>query len=96
MTHMNNTTTYNGYTNRATWNLMLWISNDESAYNFFREGYEQFGGDVIEDRERKIAADAHQWFGSRTPDDDRLEDVNWEEVREHLDEDFSEYVQDLD
>ena len=83
-------TTYNGYVNRATWNLLLWISNDECAYTFFRDLYYRIGGDVIEDRERAVIGAAREWFGSTTPDGDRLDDVCWEEAVEMLDEDFEE------
>ena len=28
---------YNGYTNQATWNTALWITNDESTYYYFQQ-----------------------------------------------------------
>ena len=28
---------YNGYTNYQTWNVSLWLDNDEGTYNFIRE-----------------------------------------------------------
>ena len=41
-------------------------------------------------RRRLINRTAREWFGSTTPDGDRLDDVHWLEVTEHLDDDFSE------
>ena len=29
-------TTYNGWTNYETWNVALWLGNDETMYNFAR------------------------------------------------------------
>ena len=94
-TRMNNDTTYNGYYNRATWNLLLWISNDECAYTFFRDLYYRIGGDVIEERETAVMSAAREWFGSTTPDGDRLDDVCWEEAIQHLDEDFEEIIAEI-
>jgi hypothetical protein len=89
---MNNDTTYNGYTNRATWNLMLWVSNDESAYFHFRDLYLRIGGDDPDVREDMIQREAREWYGSTTPDGDLLDDVDWEEIREMMDDDNSEIL----
>ena len=94
-TRMNNDTTYNGYTNRATWNLILWISNDECAYTFFQDLYYRIGGDVIEDRTDAVERTSREWFGSTTPDGDRLDDVNWIEATETLDEDYEEIIAEI-
>ena len=93
-TRMNNTT-YNGYSNRATWNLILWISNDECAYTFFQDLYYRIGGDVIEDRTEQVERTCREWFGSTTPDDCLLDDVNWIEATETLDEDFEEIIAEI-
>jgi len=36
--------TYNGWKNHATWNVALWIQNDEGLYNFAKEcgSYKEF------------------------------------------------------
>ena len=39
------TQTYNGWTNRATWNVALWIGNDEFLYNTARACVEYKGKD---------------------------------------------------
>ena len=87
--------TYNGYSNRATWNLILWINNDESAYIHFRDLYHRIGGDVIEDRTEQVERTSREWFSSTTPDGDALDDVNWIEATETLDENYEEIIAEI-
>jgi hypothetical protein len=84
--------TYNGWTNRSTWNLVLWISNDAAAYDHFDTLYSRMHSHTDEKREEAVRAAAFEWFGHTTPDGDELDEVNWEEVRVSLDEDFEQYL----
>jgi hypothetical protein len=36
---------YNGYKNYETWNVSLWIDNDEGSYNFVRDMAQEFYDD---------------------------------------------------
>tara|TARA_Y100000356_G_scaffold75432_1_gene62330 strand:- start:2564 stop:2788 length:225 start_codon:yes stop_codon:yes gene_type:complete len=71
--------TYNGWKNHATWNVALWIQNDEGLYNFAKEcgSYKEFAS-LMED------------FGStHTPDqvsykDDELDTQELNEVIQDL------------
>ena len=41
-------TTYNGWTNHATWNVALWIGGDEGLYEFAKgcENYHDFASQM--------------------------------------------------
>lgn len=56
-------TGYNGWTNQATWNVALWIQNDEGLYDIAREAgsYQDFVASISE-------------FMTETPDGVRFND----------------------
>ena len=81
--------TYNGWTNWATWNVALWVDNREEYY-FARvetaEMVKKWTAEAVEDFVRTI-------FPEGTPDMadgvmmvDGLDAVNYEEITEHWNE----------
>jgi len=76
---------YSGWANRATWNVVLWLRNDEGLYNAMR----QFVWDIASAKrsfsKRVTARDAELFArdvfpSGETPDGDNLVDVRWGEV----------------
>lgn len=41
--------TYNGWTNYETWNVKLWIDNEEGSYNYWREQAQEVYDDAKAD-----------------------------------------------
>ena len=65
--------TYNGWANYQTWNVALWLQNDELLYrdarSWAQHGYQSFSHQLVE------------WFGQTTPDG-----VDWQDNDLDVDE----------
>jgi len=75
---MSNDTTYNGWTNWATWNVNLWAMNDEYIYRMVMRN-QPYDADNVEKMVRRHI------YPEGTPDMDsakEMDDVNWEEIAE--------------
>lgn len=71
-------TGYNGWTNRSTWNVSLWLNNEEPLYQEFMDILKHYGND----REAATAIENYCRFiwGDKTPDGDSLDLANFEEI----------------
>ena len=85
---------YNGWTNYATRNIMLWIDNDEPMY---RAKLRQLRSVEPSEIDASFAEDCcrHCLGGESTPDLEdsdgcRWSDVNWTEIAEHLKDELSD------
>jgi hypothetical protein len=76
------TKTYNGWTNRATWNAALWLTNDCSFYHSMLDHFRADEVDAYSAREFCHLV----WPCGNTPDGDELSDVNWAEIADMIEE----------
>lgn len=77
---------YNGWKNRTTWNIMLWLDNDEPSYRCYRarvQGLKESNLELTADRAKAIALQA---LGNQTPDGCKLTDksVDWKAIAEAM------------
>jgi hypothetical protein len=73
---------YNGWFNRATWNVALWIGNDEGLYNAARHAAKVAGRRLTSRDAEEICRELFP--SGRTPDNDSLIDVRWSEIANDL------------
>lgn len=82
---------YNGWSNRATWNVSLWLSNEEAFYNDVNRLARRHGPDeddsdddrvdAIEEFANALESFCNEiWPDGVTPDDDALSECDFAEV----------------
>jgi hypothetical protein len=69
---MSRRTDYNGWHNRATWNVALWADNDYNSYQYVQS---QKPYNIA--KAKRVAQDL---FGDATPDGCKLANVKWSEI----------------
>jgi hypothetical protein len=83
---------YNGYANYQTWNVCLWIANDERFYDFagLCGSYAEFKN-MLRDRFEDLSIPGGRIGRFETPDGVAWSDsaVNLEELQEYWEENFS-------
>ena len=81
--------TYNGWTNWATWNVALWVDNREEYY-FARvetaEMVKKWTAEAVEDFVRTIFPEGTPDMANGVMMVDGLDAVNYEEITEHWNE----------
>jgi len=73
---------YNGWLNRATWNIALWVDNDYGSYKMRLDLKPTTPAEC-----ENFCADL---FGDQTPDGELLSEVDWQEVSEHWKDDYQD------
>jgi hypothetical protein len=72
---------WSGYTNRETWNTAVWLFNDQNRYEWMQAQFPS-GCSGPESAERFC----RDIFGDKTPDKCLLDNVNWQEIVEAINE----------
>ena len=98
-------TPFNGYTNQPTWNVCLWLDNDEWAYTKLHDYLAFLASRVTgksamtlaEEKEHFLTFLRNQVFRKTTPDDVPIGPkdgaVYWDEVIQHYAEDYEKLRQ---
>ena len=86
-------TTYNGYANYETWNLMLWMHNEEDLYRALHGNmvvYARCGASIADIQYIFRCAITLKYGKPITPDGVSVNDkkVNWREIKKCLMNDF--------
>ncbi len=85
---------YNGWTNWATWQINLWIDNEEPFYRAKQRLLRRISGDDSTESYEWVVEFIENIFPEGTPDMDPndMKDVNWDELVESFVNESKEYT----
>ena len=88
------TSDYNGWTNWATWQINLWIDNEEPFYRAKQSILRCIAGDTSDECCGTVIGFLKSVFPEGTPDMDPsdMKDVNWDELVESFVNESKEYT----
>ena len=88
---------YNGWTNRETWNVTLWVMNDEAMYESWKTHLAGSLGVIVPWTVEEVADFLLEVFPEgRTPDRDNILLANLEEIAEAWTQSAIEHHPDYD
>lgn len=72
---------YNDWSNRATWNVSLWLNNDEGTYRSLHNRFQRSREQTVSAYKAIIQGYCNEiWPDGKTPDGCLLSEVNWLEI----------------
>lgn len=80
---------YNGWSNRGTWNIALWLNNDEGLYRAAIELRNRLAKNGIAIKTAQTAKKiVLELMGETTPDNIKTtaKNINWVEIKEAINE----------
>ena len=85
---MNEDKTHDGWTNIATWNVVLWVANDQRLY----AGWKRKCKVMVTGWDEETVTDFLKIYmsGGKTPDGDAWTDANFTEIAKAWNEDMEE------
>lgn len=88
---------YEGWSNRETWNTYLWISNSQPVYKLVLKLMGNASGSATTG-EFADSLEGFLWilWEGKTPDGERLNPVNWVEIAMFLQSEHTDYLDSLD
>lgn len=88
---------YEGWTNRETWNTYLWISNSQPVYKLVLRLMGNASGSATTG-ELADNLEGFLWiiWDGKTPDNCSLKPVNWVEIATFLQSEHIDYLDNLD